>query len=194
MGQGGGGGGGQGGGGGSSDLSLDSQVAATFVVTESDAAPGTVPTTLGSAPAFGAADAVNASDPKEFILSTRQAAHWINGLRWEGRAVSEIENVGADEVELWEFVSQSPMPHPMHLHGKAFRVVGRSWDDDSAASSWSAIEHGIIETGLRDTVLVWPGQRVQIAVRFPTYEGYFLYHCHILEHEDAGMMRNFLVG
>ena len=187
---GGGGGGNQGGG---SDLSLDSQVAATFVVTESDAAPGNVPTDLGTAPAFGAADAVNASDPKEFVLSTRRAAHWINDQRWEGRTANEIENVTADEVELWEFVSRSPMPHPMHLHGKSFRVIDRSWDDDSAASSWATIEGGIIETGLRDTVLVWPGQRVQIAVLFPSHKGYFLYHCHILEHEDAGMMRNFLV-
>ncbi|NNC79857.1 MAG: multicopper oxidase domain-containing protein [Acidimicrobiales bacterium] len=41
--------------------------------------------------------------------------------------------------------------------------------------------------------LVWPGQRVQIAVPFGDHRGYFPYHCHILEHEDAGMMRNFRV-
>jgi FtsP/CotA-like multicopper oxidase with cupredoxin domain len=81
----------------------------------------------------------------------------------------------------------------MHLHGEAFRIVSRTWDDDRLADASARISHGVIETGLRDTILVWPGQRVQIAARFADHLGHFLYHCHILEHEDAGMMRNFLV-
>lgn len=85
------------------------------------------------------------------------------------------------------------MPHPMHLHGKAFRVVARSWESDGLAREWKRIESGVIETGFRDTVLVWPGQRVQIVVPFTDHVGYFLYHCHVLEHEDAGMMRSFRV-
>jgi FtsP/CotA-like multicopper oxidase with cupredoxin domain len=179
--------------GGASELNLDPQVAATFVVAESEPAPGVIPSPLGTAPTFGPGDAVNASSPKQFTLSTRRATHWINGAQWEGRNVSEIETAAANTVELWEFVSNSPMPHPIHLHGKSFLVVDRSWDDDSAAAALATIEHGIIETGLRDTVLVWPGQRVRIAIPFADHRGYFPYHCHILEHEDAGMMRNFLV-
>ena len=46
---------------------------------------------------------------------------------------------------------------------------------------------------MHDTVLVWPGQRVQIAAWFAEHTGYFLYHCQILEHQDGGMMRSFLV-
>jgi FtsP/CotA-like multicopper oxidase with cupredoxin domain len=96
-------------------------------------------------------------------------------------------------TEIWEFVNLSPMAHPMHLHGEAFRVVERSWANDAGEASWAAVADGIVETGTRDTVLVWPGQRVRIAVRFDRHRGYFPYHCHILEHEDGGMMRNFLI-
>jgi FtsP/CotA-like multicopper oxidase with cupredoxin domain len=65
-------------------------------------------------------------------------------------------------------------------------VTQRTW--------WGGfIEDGVVETGLRDTVLVWPGQRVQIAVLLAENLGYLLYHCHILEHEDDAMMRNFQV-
>ncbi len=176
-----------------SDLDLDPSVAATFIVTDSEPSPGSLPDSLGTAPGFGAADAVNPSAPKEMILSTRRAAHWINNDQWEGRVASDVETVTANTVELWEFVNQSPMAHPMHLHGRPFLVTSRTWDDDSAAGSWAAIEPSIIDSGLRDTVLVWPGQRVQIAIPFADHLGYFLYHCHILEHEDGGMMRNFLV-
>ncbi len=145
-------------------------------------------------PDFGPADAVNPSSPKQLTLSTRRMAHWINNLQWEGRSAVELETVAANTVELWEFVNQSPMAHPMHLHGRSFRITARSWDDDRLATAWQTIETGVIETGLRDTVLVWPGQRVQIAVPFAEHLGHFLYHCHILEHEDSGMMRNFLVA
>ena len=172
---------------------LGGAVAATFRVIDSPAARGTLPSSLGSEPDFGPADAINPSSPKQFTLSTRRMAHWINDLQWEGRSAVELESVAADTVELWEFINQSPMAHPMHLHGRPFRVTGRSWDDDRLAVAWQTIEAGVIETGLRDTVLVWPGQRVQIAVPIAEHLGYFLYHCHILEHEDSGMMRNFLV-
>lgn len=178
---------------GSADINFDAKVVATFIVSEGDADLASVPTKLGADPAFSASDAVNVDAPKQFVLSTRRAAHWINDTQWEGRKSSAQETVQANTVELWEFVNQSPMPHPMHLHGNAFRVVSRTWDDDAVSASWDTIDHGIIESGLRDTVLVWPGQRVQIAIPFAEHKGFFMYHCHILEHEDAGMMRNFEV-
>lgn len=176
-----------------SDLDLDPSVAAKFVVIDSEPLPGSLPDSLGTLPTFGVADAANRESPKQMTLSTRRAAHWINDRQWDGREVTEVETVSANTIELWEFVNQSPMAHPMHLHGKSFLVTSRTWDNDSAAGSWATIESGIIDTGLSDTVLVWPGQRVQIAVPFGDHRGYFPYHCHILEHEDTGMMRNFLV-
>jgi FtsP/CotA-like multicopper oxidase with cupredoxin domain len=175
MGSGGMGGGGMGGGA-VGDLVLDHRVAATCV---SEVDPGA---------------AVNADAPRQFVLSTRQGAHRINGMQWEGRVASEEETVEFGTTELWDIVNTSPMAHPMHFHGEAFTVVERAWENDAAAASWETIAAGIVETGPRDTVLVWPGQRVRIAIRFTANRGYFPYHCHILEHEDAGMMRNFLVA
>lgn len=172
-------------------LALNPWRAATFAVVDSVPKPGLAPTSLGAKASFGPGDAVNPDAPKQFTLSTRRRAHWMNGRQWEGRVATDAETVKAGTVELWEFVNHSPMAHPMHLHGRSFVVTERSWEDDSAASSWAVIESGVIDSGLRDTVLVWPGQRVQIAIPFAEHLGYFMYHCHILEHEDAGMMRNY---
>ena len=194
MGGGGMGGGGMGGGV-AGDLVLDHQVAATFVVADTPAESGPAPVVLGGGVAeVDPAAAVNADAPRQFVLSTRQGAHWINGSQWEGRVASEEETVEFGTTELWDIINTSPLAHPMHFHGEAFTVVERAWENDAAAGSWETIAAGIVETGPRDTVLVWPGQRVRIAIRFTANRGYFTYHCHILEHEDAGMMRNFLVA
>lgn len=175
------------------ELRLDHRVAATFLVTDSPARPGTAPSTLGGRIDIDASAAVNVGAPKEFVLSTRRGSHWINDRQWEGQIASELETAAFGTIELWDFVNRSPMIHPMHLHGEAFRIVERSWDDASSRSAWDTIASDVIDTGLNDTVLVWPGQRVRIAVRFDKHRGYFPYHCHILEHEDDGMMRNFRV-
>jgi len=47
--------------------------------------------------------------------------------------------------------------------------------------------------GWKDTVLIWPGETVRIMARFEDYTGIYMYHCHFLEHEDAGMMGQFQV-
>ena len=52
---------------------------------------------------------------------------------------------------------------------------------------------GYVDEGWKDTVLLMPGERIRILVKFGDYPGLFLYHCHNLEHEDMGMMRNYLV-
>lgn len=53
----------------------------------------------------------------------------------DGNLLPEAVTVKAGDVELWEFVSRSPIPHPMHVHGRALRVINRTWDDDSSAAS-----------------------------------------------------------
>ncbi len=176
-----------------SDLDARSEVAASFVA-RGAARSAKAPTRFATAPLPSANAAVNSTDPKQFVLSTRRMTHWINNDMWDERNVTSLERVKAGTVELWEFVNRSPVAHPMHVHGQSFHVVKRSWDGSGPAADWKRIESGIIETGRRDTVLVWPGQRVQIAVPFGMHKGFFLYHCHILEHEDMGMMRSFQVG
>ncbi len=82
--------------------------------------------------------------------------------------------------------------HPIHLHGAQYRVVSRTVDDAGRAA-WAAMGHGRLDAGWKDTTLVMPGERARFHVRFPSHTGLFLYHCHNLEHEDMGMMRNYRV-
>jgi FtsP/CotA-like multicopper oxidase with cupredoxin domain len=73
------------------------------------------------------------------------------------------------------------MAHPFHVHGVHFQVLDR----DGKVSFPT-------DKGWKDTVLVMPNETVCIIISF-TMPGLFLYHCHILEHEDHSMMANFLV-
>ncbi|WP_442756257.1 multicopper oxidase family protein [Methylocystis sp. JAN1] len=84
------------------------------------------------------------------------------------------------------------MAHPIHLHGQQFEVLSRSYNGDDP-DAYATIRDGLIDSGLKDTVLVAHGERIRIAKPFGDFKGRFMYHCHILEHEDMGMMREFSV-
>jgi FtsP/CotA-like multicopper oxidase with cupredoxin domain len=84
------------------------------------------------------------------------------------------------------------MAHPIHLHGEPFQIVGRVFNGD-ADGGYATMREGFVNSGWKDTVLVPPGERVRIAKPFHDFKGRFMYHCHNLEHEDMGMMREFSV-
>ena len=84
------------------------------------------------------------------------------------------------------------MAHPIHLHGQSFQIVSRSIGS-GRESDYAMVSQGFINSGLKDTVLVMPGETVRIIKPFQDYKGLFMFHCHNLEHEDMGMMRDFLV-
>jgi FtsP/CotA-like multicopper oxidase with cupredoxin domain len=88
------------------------------------------------------------------------------------------------EAEIWEFESAGGAPHPVHIHGAHFQVLSRN-GGRGRVFPW--------EQGWKDTVLLEDRERVEIAIRFDSYRGVYLLHCHKLEHEDAGMMLNFEV-
>ncbi|WP_026905780.1 multicopper oxidase family protein [Paucisalibacillus globulus] len=96
------------------------------------------------------------------------------------------EEVNLNDTEIWEVTNQRTglnggMPHPFHLHGVQFQVLDRDGNPPPAN-----------EAGWKDTILVQPGETVRIITKF-THTGIFMYHCHILEHEDAGMMGQYEV-
>ena len=98
-------------------------------------------------------------------------------------------------TQVWEIVNGEgmmgmQMAHPIHLHGRQFRVMSREGGPTSAGG---AVSQGFVDAGWHDTVLVLPGETVRIKIPFTRHRGLYLYHCHILEHEDMGMMRNFVV-
>lgn len=83
------------------------------------------------------------------------------------------------------------MAHPIHLHGQSFEIASRSITGDTTA--YDTVKDGFINSGLKDTVLIMPMERIKIIKPFQDFKGLFLYHCHNLEHEDMGMMREYLV-
>jgi len=115
----------------------------------------------------------------------------IDGRRFDPVAFP-IE-VSRNSVEIWEICNDmASMPHPMHLHGFQFQVLDR-WG--SPAQALGSGPHGLLPSdgGWKDTVLTWPGETVRIAIDFSTpFQGpqEYVFHCHNLEHEDGGMMRN----
>jgi spore coat protein A len=114
-------------------------------------------------------------------------------------AVSENPDVGATEV--WEFVNTTGDAHPMHVHEVAFEVVNREGlvmaDEDEVALPVQP--DGEItppepwETGVKDTVIAYPGQVTRVRATFAN-PGQYVWHCHIVEHEDNEMMRPYRIG
>ena len=101
--------------------------------------------------------------------------------------------VKRDTVETWLIRNYfNSMPHAMHLHGFHFQVLERQTSPDQIAAL-KIDDRGRLATdlGWKDTVLVWPGESVKIALDFtcpfPGVQTY-MFHCHNLEHEDGGMM------
>lgn len=85
------------------------------------------------------------------------------------------------------------LPHPIHMHGQQFRIISRRLKGGDS-DSYATVHDGFINSGWKDTVLVMPGEEIDVIKPFEDYSGLFLYHCHNLEHEDLGMMRNFYVS
>ena len=146
-------------------------------------------------------DAVNRDNPRSFALTMRNMVWKINDRTFEMDGVTEGETVKLNTTELWEFVNQTNpgemtdpmgMAHPFHIHGLQFQVVDRRVMPELAAG-WESVREGYVEEGWKDTFLLMPGERVKVLLRFADHTGMFVYHCHNLEHESAGMMRNYRV-
>ena len=111
------------------------------------------------------------------------AAFTINGRSMDIKRIDERVKLGSTEI--WEIVNSSPMAHPFHIHDIQFQILDRNGKPPRPQ-----------ETGLKDTVLVGGGETVRVIAKFDDYadpERPYMYHCHILEHEDAGMMGQFTV-
>jgi FtsP/CotA-like multicopper oxidase with cupredoxin domain len=143
---------------------------------------------------FDAAWSPNPDAPIRRVPLTFQRMAWsLDGRTFDMSDVAPEETVVAGSTQLWEFVNlTNPMgmeaAHPIHMHGRQFRVVDRT-----GGRATNTLRAGLVDAGWRDTVLVLPGETVRVQVTFTRYPGLYLYHCHILEHEDMGMMRNFRV-
>jgi spore coat protein A len=114
--------------------------------------------------------------------------------------VSEAPNVG--DTEVWEFYNFTADAHPMHIHEITFEVVNRETLalDPATGEPLQPVQlTGTVrpaeawENGLKDTVTAYPGEVTRVRGQFDV-PGQFVWHCHIVEHEDNEMMRPYRIG
>ena len=151
-----------------------------------------IPTVLSSLPAATASQ----NPPRRMQLGHNGQGNWtINGGGFDPKIAALSVRRGARETWLIENAERS-MPHPMHLHGFPFRVIERL--GSPALVRGLAGARGLLpqDQGVVDTVQVWPGESVRIAVDFAhphAGDQDYVFHCHTLEHAEAGMMLRYTV-
>jgi len=132
-------------------------------------------------------------DPSRAVRTRRFVMHMggmmgggtftINNKPMDMNRIDEV--VSVNTTEIWQIENTSMLPHPLHIHDVQFRILDRN-----------GVAPAPGEMGLKDTVLVAPNERVRLLLGFSDYtdpDRPYMYHCHILEHEDAGMMGQFVV-
>ena len=118
------------------------------------------------------------------MMRGRGGAMSINGKPMDKDRVDERVKINTQEI--WIIENPTRLSHPFHIHDVQFRILDRN---GSAPP--------LQEAGLKDTVLIPSGESVRLLLRFSDYadpDRPYMYHCHILEHEDAGMMGQFTVS
>ena len=124
---------------------------------------------------------------REFVMSGSDPMVAINGKQMDMNRIDEELKV--NELEEWVVSNESTggmgmmssSPHPFHVHGVQFQIIERNGSKPP-----------LNEQGWKDTVMVKSNEKVKLLVNFKE-KGLFMYHCHILEHEDSGMMGQFIV-
>jgi FtsP/CotA-like multicopper oxidase with cupredoxin domain len=101
------------------------------------------------------------------------------------------ENPTLGDTEEWEIYNFTEDAHPIHLHLVRFEVVGRRAIDGGPSIVGNTPQPW--ETGFKDTVIAYPGEITTVKARFDI-PGLYVWHCHIVEHEDNEMMRPYVVS
>lgn len=139
--------------------------------------------------------AINGIPDLKSVIITRQFGLQMSmgmmtggGFRINGQSMDPARidfQVKRNSTEIWEVRNDSFMPHPFHVHGVQFHILDRNGKQPLSD-----------ESGLKDTVLIQSAEAVRLIMTFPDYSDTkipYMYHCHNLEHEDQGMMGQFLV-
>jgi FtsP/CotA-like multicopper oxidase with cupredoxin domain len=135
-----------------------------------------VPTELVDIPELDPADA---AQTREFELRSRR----INDEEMDMERIDTV--VSVDTTEVWEVENGHGQPHTFHVHDVQFQVLDVDGEDPPPERS-----------GWKDTIPLPPGVRVRLIMRFEDYadpDSPYMYHCHLLRHEDEGMMAQFVV-
>ncbi len=120
--------------------------------------------------------------PTSALLGTLNPDESGNPLLWMDPIT---ENPALDATEEWAIHNFTEDAHPIHVHLVKFKVLGRGADGTQPPEDW--------ETGFKDTVIAYPGEITRIKATYDV-EGFYVWHCHIVEHEDNEMMRPYHIG
>lgn len=130
-------------------------------------------------------DPSNAVRNRLFVLSGMMGSFEINGKSMD---ISRIdENVPLGDIEVWDITNDMMVDHNFHIHATHFMLIERNGSATSVAPN---------EKGYKDVVYIPSGESVRFIVKMTDYSDNtipYMYHCHFLEHEDAGMMGQFIV-
>ncbi len=161
-----------------------------------------LPTRLTPIKSLQTKDAANSDNPRTIKLSMRHMSALLNGRSYKMNDIRPDEVIPVNTLQLMAFDNgfggrrgmgmSMDMPHPMHLHGEQFQIIKREVSPGHQ-DAYATIEKGLVDGGWHDTTLVMPGEKVTFLKPFNDFKGLFMYHCHNLEHEDMGMMRDYLV-
>lgn len=165
-----------------------------FVVQNAGGHTDPVPGSLRSINLLDPNDAAHVRDfeLRRFTDDCTDNVWLINGHHWD----HITEHPRLDTSEIWRFINRSEMGHPMHMHLVMFQVLDRqdfTLSGEDIVPIGSPVPPPPEEAGWKDTVMAYPQQITRVIARFEDYRGKFAYHCHILEHEDHEMMRQFQI-
>lgn len=135
---------------------------------------------------------------REYMTADSRLHHvLLNGMRFDDPITEDPVN---GTVEIWEIVNPTIDAHPIHLHAIHFQLLDRRRFDTRRYERTSevvfirqAIPAAAEESGWKDTILCPPGQVTRIIAPFSGTPGRFVWHCHMLEHEDNEMMRPYML-
>ena len=161
---------------------------------------GAIPPTLRPVAKIAEAAAINTrklSLVEIDDLVQRPQMMLLNNTHWN---TPVTENPTLDSTEIWELINTTDDAHPIHLHLVRFQILDRRnfdvsayWMTGEVKYTGAVVAPEATEAGWKDTVRADPGMVTRIIARFEGFTGRYVWHCHILEHEDNEMMRPFEV-
>ncbi len=117
----------------------------------------------------------------------------INNKKFSANPITDFPGVGTTEI--WRWINTTADAHPMHIHQIQFQILDRQpfnvaqfLANGTVAFTGPAVPAAAFESGWKDTMIVPPGEISRVITRFGSYTGPFVFHCHILEHEENEMM------
>jgi len=155
-----------------------------FRVTRHESDTSSIPKTLRPAPTFGALP-LGATRLWNFGRNVKSGEWTINGKGFDPHRIDAHPKLGT--VERWIFVNTTDVDHIVHIHDVDWQILSRVNLDGTLVAGLQG------EPGLHESFRLRPNEIVTLQSKFTDHLGVFVFHCHILEHEDFSMMDQFQV-